>query len=119
RKAAEQGYVNAQFKLGLAYFLGQGVSQDYAQAAQWFRKAAEQGLPEAQFILGVAYLHGLGVPQDYIQAHMWLNLAASQGMKKAAEDRDKLSQKMIPEQIAKAQKLAAEWWEAHKAKDAK
>ncbi|EET45192.1 hypothetical protein NEISICOT_01187 [Neisseria sicca ATCC 29256] len=34
---------------------GQGVRQDHAQAAQWYRKAAEQGHAVAQYNLGVAY----------------------------------------------------------------
>jgi TPR repeat protein len=34
---------SAQAHLGIAYYNGQGVPQDYAQAATWSRKAAEQG----------------------------------------------------------------------------
>jgi TPR repeat protein len=33
--------------LGLLYEQGQGVEQDYDEAAAWYRKAAEQGYPEA------------------------------------------------------------------------
>ena len=51
RKAAEQGYVDAQCNLGVMYRRGRGVPQDDAEAAAWYRKAAEQGLPEAQFNL--------------------------------------------------------------------
>jgi len=37
--------VNAeeQFNLGLMYFQGEGVPQDYTEAAKWYRLAAEQG----------------------------------------------------------------------------
>ncbi|MGA2170957.1 MAG: hypothetical protein ABSG62_22455, partial [Terracidiphilus sp.] len=52
RKAAEQGYADAQFNLGVAYAYGEGVRQDYARAAVWLRKAAEQGHAEAQRSLG-------------------------------------------------------------------
>ena len=42
RKAAEQGDAKAQFNLALRYYKGEGVTQDYAEAAKWYRKAAEQ-----------------------------------------------------------------------------
>ncbi len=47
------------------YDKGLGVTQDYAQAAKWYRKAAEQGHAYAQFNLGYMYRFGQGVPQDY------------------------------------------------------
>ncbi len=48
RKAAEQGFADAQYNLGLAYLHGQGVKKDDQEAADWFRKAAEQGQSRAQ-----------------------------------------------------------------------
>ena len=91
------------------YDEGQGMSQDYAAAALWFRKAAEQGDTRAQHDLGVMYYNGHGVPQDYVQAHMWLNLAATQGNSDAAKTRTTAAGKMTPDQITEAQKLAREW----------
>src|SRR5262252_6842177 len=72
---AQQGFVLAQFNLGLMYQQGQGVSQDYGQAMQWYRRAAEQGYAEAQAMLGLMYAQGRGVPQDVVQAYLWLTLA--------------------------------------------
>ena len=92
RKAAEQGYAEAQFFLGRSYALGQGVPQDYAEAARWFRKAAEQGHAEAQFFLGVMYDNGDGVPQDYAEAARWYRKAAEQGHAKAQEALRRLGQ---------------------------
>ena len=43
---AEQGDSKAQAKMGYLYFYGWSVSQDYKQAAEWFRKAAQQGQAE-------------------------------------------------------------------------
>jgi TPR repeat protein len=106
RKAADQGDAMAQSGLGKAYATGEGVPRDLAQAAHWFRKAADQGDATAQGRLGVMYFDGVGVPQDYVQAYMWLNLSASQGIKLAAEERDKVAQRMTPTQIAEARKLA-------------
>jgi hypothetical protein len=55
------------------------------------------------------YANGQGVPQDYVAAHMWLNLAAAQGNANASESRDIVANRMTPEQIAEAQRLAREW----------
>ena len=76
---AASGDANAQYNLGLSYDLGQGLPQDYAEAAVWYRKAAEQGVAEAQDSLGVMYGQGQGVPQDYTQAALWWRKAAEQG----------------------------------------
>ncbi len=43
RKAAEQGYAEAQFRLGLAYGAGVGVPENLLLAVIWFSKAAAQG----------------------------------------------------------------------------
>ena len=95
------------------YNEGQGVPQDYAEAANWYRRAAEQGDAPPQFLLGLMYEKGRGVPQDFIQAHMWLNLAASRSSgetrDEAAKIRDFLAARMTPDQIAEAQRLAREW----------
>ena len=58
---------------------GQGVRQDYAEAAKWNRKAAEQGHANAQFNLGFMYATGNGVLQDYAEAMRWFRKAADQG----------------------------------------
>jgi len=85
-KAAEQGDAVAQYNLGNLYYQGQGLPQDYAQAALWFRKAAEQGEPRAQRDLGVLYGNGQGVPRDYTQAAFWRRKAAEQGNAQAQLD---------------------------------
>lgn len=76
RRSAEQGYADAQFNFGLAYYRGEGVSEDETQAIYWWRKAAEQGYAHAQYGLGEAYNQGKGVPQDYAQAVSWWRKAA-------------------------------------------
>jgi hypothetical protein len=48
-------------------------------------------------------------PQDYVIAHMWFNLAAAGGEKGSVHFRDVLAARMMPTQIAEAQKLAREW----------
>jgi TPR repeat protein len=63
-RLAEHGDTDAQSRLGALYYNGEGVPQDYAAAAKWFRLAAEQGNPEAQNNLGMLYADGTGVTQD-------------------------------------------------------
>jgi TPR repeat protein len=77
--AAEQGDLNAQNWLGLIFFKGKGVAQDYKQSFKWRRLAAEQGDSVAQFNLGRMYELGLGVEQDYGRAIFWYRKSIDQG----------------------------------------
>ncbi|MBI3545112.1 MAG: SEL1-like repeat protein [Gammaproteobacteria bacterium] len=43
QRAADRGYAEAQFALGLAYEEGRGVAPDMRTALSWYRKAADQG----------------------------------------------------------------------------
>jgi TPR repeat protein len=47
-KAAEQGYVEAQYNLACAYHKGTGVTKDTKKAVEWWTKAAEQGHEDAR-----------------------------------------------------------------------
>jgi TPR repeat protein len=111
-KAAEEGHAWAQYSLGVMYAKGDGVPEDDAEAAKWYRKAAEQGDPDAQGNLGILYALGSGVPEDYVQAYMWFNLAAAQGDERVREGKVILSKAMTKEQIAEAQKMSREWMQA-------
>ncbi len=79
RKAAVQGYAPAQCALGMAYYTGEGVQQDYSEAVTWYRKAVEQGDVEAQCGLGYAYYNGHGATKDYAEAANLFRKAAEQG----------------------------------------
>src|SRR5210317_891265 len=68
---ASTGNAEAQFNVGLMYKDGDGVPQDHAKAAEWYRKAAEQGYAEAQYYLGISYYYGEGVHQDDTEAAKW------------------------------------------------
>src|SRR6266581_138817 len=52
RDKAKKGDATAQCELGKAYYLGQSVPLDFAEAAKWFRKSAEQDNLFAQSSLG-------------------------------------------------------------------
>jgi TPR repeat protein len=48
QKAADEGYTQAQYRLGRCYAKGFGVEQNAAQAVIWYQKAADQGYQLAQ-----------------------------------------------------------------------
>jgi len=109
RKSAEQGDPNAQYMLALAYDVGVGAAQDFAEAATWYRKAADQGHAGAQFNLGHLYADGRGVKQGLVQAHMWLHLAAAGSQSGARSERDLVAKRMTRSQLTEALRLAREW----------
>ena len=79
QQAAEQGDPIAQYKLGVCYDNGEGVTKDPQEAVKWYRKAAEQGYARAQYNLGVCYDNGQGVTKDLQEAVKWYRKAAEQG----------------------------------------
>ena len=84
-RSAEQGDADAQFYLGNAYYMGDGVSADKVRSVYWYRKAAEQGDAAAQTNLGRVYWFGDGVSEDKPQAVYWWRKAAEQGNADAIE----------------------------------
>jgi uncharacterized protein len=66
----------AQAHLGSLYRTGQGVAQDYREAAKWYLEAANRGNASAQFHLAMMYDKGEGVEQDRVTAYMWYILAS-------------------------------------------
>jgi hypothetical protein len=81
RPLAERGNIDAQFYLGSAYFIGNGVPQNFVLAHMWSNLAAA-GSPAAQ---------------------------TSNSRDRAIETRDMVFGLMTPEQVAEAQRLASEW----------
>jgi TPR repeat protein len=65
------------------YEKAQGVGQDYAEAARWYRKAADQGMHIAQLSLGRLYASGRGVTRDPSEAARWYRKAADLGLASA------------------------------------
>ena len=69
---------NEQLHIGNMYYGGDGKTQDYAQAFDWYKKAAEQGNAEGQLKLAVLYYTGQGTDKNYEEALYWANKAAEQ-----------------------------------------
>ena len=89
------------------------LNGDDKTAFEKFKSLAEQGNEEAQFNVASMYASGQGVPQDYVQALLWFNVAAIGGNAMVFSNRDNTAERMTPDQIAEAQRLAREWLAAH------
>lgn len=82
---AQSGNADAEHLLGLMYYMGRGVPQDYKQALMWHRKAALQGKADAQYVVGAMYYTGNAVIQDHKEAVIWFRKAAEQGHAEAQQ----------------------------------
>ena len=102
-----------------------GVVREAIDAGIWFRGMdvsvdGDKVMTVDLDVHGIPYAF-LGLPQDDVLAHMWFNIAAAsakdsqQGML-ASSLRAGVAEKMTQEQIAKAQHLAREWLERHRAR---
>jgi hypothetical protein len=129
-RSAENGYAPAQSDIGVLYQKGFGVEQSYGDAMKWYRAAAEQGDILAQHNLGSLNAKGfrlkgtwffnrnafafMKATQDYIEAYKWFTIAANNGHHRSLRDRSIVKRWMIPEQIARAERFAADFLAAHK-----
>ena len=93
RKAAEQGYAEAQYELGRIAIEGVGAwpslenvvewARKSDEAVFWFGKAVEQGHAGAQYELGKLYAEGVGVTRNGAQAVELFRQSAEQGYAEA------------------------------------
>merc|ERR1719443_1586049 len=80
RRAADMGHPDAQYGLGSAFLVGDGVETNSELAAEWFGRAARNGNACAQCNLGALYAQGLGgLAQDLSEALRWYRASAEQG----------------------------------------
>lgn len=107
--SAKQNNPDALSHLGLAYLMGQGVPRHKGRAFEFYRQAAELGHAGAQSLIALMYLQGDGVNFSQIRAYLWFHIAADNGHPNAGKNRDIIAQKMTPDQIIEAQKLAQQW----------
>lgn len=113
--AAEQGDINAQYRLGYMYSVGQGVPKDDAEAVRWYRSAAEQGHARAQYNLGAAYANGRGVALNRETAVDWLFKAGQSFLREGKQD---LALRVVDaiERLVPGHRLAGELLAAIRAK---
>ena len=106
-ESAKQGDAAAQCDLGLMYYHGNSVPQNYKRAIQYYTKSAKQGYAKAQHDLGLIYSNGTGLEmQDYKQAYIWLNLAVCNGFEAGRSIRDDIKMRMSLDDIEEAQDIA-------------
>lgn len=98
---AEQDDLDAQYFLGLHYYLGLGTIRNQSRAKKWFEKAAVHGHPDAQLSLGTMYQNGESVPQNFSTAYKWYYASAMQGNTQAPKKINMLfeQKKLFPNQI--------------------
>jgi TPR repeat protein len=65
--------------VGQAYAEGDGVRENAAEAAKWFRLAADQDSAAGEYELGKCYLQGKGMPKDLTEGVRWTRRSAEQG----------------------------------------
>ncbi len=77
--AAEKGHKKAQYRLGVCYDKGRGVTEDDVKGFYWYNKAAAQGSAKAQYQVGRCYKKGEGTTKDLAKAFKYFSMAAKQG----------------------------------------
>ena len=78
-EAAAAGDSEAMRKLAIAFLNGDGMEQDFGEAAHWLRRLAETGDAEGQYNLALLYAKGCGVSRDFGLAADWMERAAENG----------------------------------------
>lgn len=67
------------YDLGVKYFNGDGVAQDYKKALQYLNEAAECNYSKTFFLKGLIYEHGLGVKRNIVKAARLYKIASELG----------------------------------------
>ncbi|MDI4633916.1 sel1 repeat family protein [Pelomonas sp. V22] len=108
-RAAEAGYALAQSDVA-AIYLQRSMP---AEGQRWMQRAADQGYPQALFNLSVGHVKGLWPEADPALGYAYFKLAklASEGElnARAKASLDELKQSLSPEQMKRAEALAASW----------
>ena len=112
RKAAELGNADGQVNLGVMYVQGRGVAQDPVVAAELFTRAAQQDHSVGQIHLGMLHAEGVGGPPNLTEALKWFAIASRKGDELSQQARQfgsAIIDRMTPDEIATAQRLAKAW----------
>lgn len=108
---ADAGNAEAQDRIGLLYANGEGVTQDQAKAAVWFRKAADQGNADSEWHLSLFYLRGDGpLPKDVPTGLTWLRKATDQNFANADFTLATVYSVGFSSEYPKDGAKAVEWW---------
>jgi len=85
------------------------TSHDFTEALDWARRLDKMGDKNGERLLKMVYMQmGWGAHRDYVQAYAWLSEGIAGGAEYLVQWRKMLAEKMTPEQVAAAKKLAGE-----------
>ena len=107
----------SQYYLGVMYLKGQGVEQNFEEAAKWLRQASEKSLPQAQYKLANLYTEGKGVPRDYEFAYVWYSVGVAHQHALSMNAVDGAREKLSADELAAAEKLITEYIEKYGPKE--
>ena len=109
KSSAEKGDPVAEYGMGARFATGEGVAQDYAAAARWFRLAANKGYAPAQGMMGAYYWSGRGVTKDLKKAYFW-SVLARDGNDEISRDRvETLTPRMNRDELLEVQQRVHDW----------
>ena len=114
--AAQNGDREAQYLLGLMYFDGNGVNQDFGAAEKWWLESAQRGRKEAQYSIGVFYSGHGEAPVSLANkklSYAWLRAASLQGVEGAEGVRKLVAADMDEKEQGDAERLAATYYEQY------
>ena len=76
----------------------------------WYCRIAHQGHGGASSKIGLMYRWGHEpYPEDQVQAYKWYSIAAREGHSPSASSLAWIERNMTPDEVLKAERLAAEW----------
>ncbi len=91
---------------------------DYGAAFREWLPVAAAGDARAQHVVGLMYSIGEGVPRDDVHAYMWIALAevhysSPTNRNRAARFRQRIAERLSPEQLRRARHMAQAWLANH------
>jgi len=106
---AQAGDPAAMYAVGRNAYEAGRTSGNFSQALDWARKLNATGDKNGERLLKMTYLQlGWGGHRDYVQAYVWLSEGIAGGADYLVRWRKTLAEKMTPEQLAAAKKLAGD-----------
>ena len=83
RKAAKEGHPEGEYRLGMAYYNGNGIPQSWENSMIWLKKAADDGHAKAMEDLAKIYRYGIGTERNTMRALELYTQSAELGNGKA------------------------------------
>lgn len=114
---ANEGDVEAMYRLGEAYCCGFGGLLNTKTALEWFCKAARKDHAQAQLEISKIHsghygLETLGIPPDFTLAYMWFDQSQTSGRVFDEPYKKRLMRRVGDAQMKKAREMQKEWKKA-------